>query len=87
MTRKMTTVFSTKTASPQAAATLVLLDQNLAPEDTMVCKDHIFCLVKIKTLLCFINFTGDNEEVIEATEAVTEAVTEALDEPRGHHGR
>ena len=78
MTRKMTTVFSMRTAKPQVVATLVLLDQKIAPKDTVVCKDHILKVFFFKFFLCFTNFTGNEEEVTEAvTEAVREAVTEA----------
>ena len=44
MTRKMTTAFSTRTATPQVVATLVLLDQKIATKDTVVCKDRILGL-------------------------------------------
>ena len=72
-TKRMITVFCTKIATPQLAVTHVPLVQRIASKDTMVCKDHIFCLPK-KYFLCFTNFTGDDEEV---TKAVTKAPTQA----------
>ena len=63
------------------------LGKNTAPKDTMVCKDHIFCLPK-KYFLCFTNFTGDDDKVTEAvTEAVPKVVTEACTAEFDDNGR
>ena len=55
MTRKVTTVCYSRIAKRQLAATPAPPEKNIAPTDTMVCKDHIFCLPK-KILLVFHQF-------------------------------
>ena len=46
MKKRMTTVCYSRIATPWLAATHAPLGKNIAPTDTMVCKDPIFCLVK-----------------------------------------
>ena len=74
MTRKQTNALCLRIATPQLAVTHAPLGKNIAPMDTMVCKDP----VQSNKLDFFTNFTGDDESV---TEALDKTVTVQVEDP------